>query len=301
MESIKKLAFGALIGSALILAGCDDSTDRQSVPSKVQVSKDGKSEEGGECAYLSPWGFPKYNPPQKGNFFLCHEGYALEFNGRSRTSMWSVERLKGTDLQGSIPVRDDFRPDPRLADGATVNDYANQPFAKGQLASPYNFVNNKKKMSFSYYLSNVVPQEPTNKAGIWTLLENNTRQWSKEFGEVYIMTGPIYYNGRPLGYIGEGGEVRLMNTEKGGQRGLDSVDRGRVAIPTHLYKIVYAPSINQAIAFVIPNIALNPSELPKYVVTVSTVEYYTGLTFLPQLSNSATIKNQIPLWNMRLQ
>lgn len=301
MERMKNLTFCAIISSVFFMAGCDDSTDRQPVPTQVQVAKDGKVNEGGDCATLSPWGFPKYNPPQKGNFFLCHDGYAIEFNGRSRTSMWAVEHLKGSDLQGSIPVRDDFRPDPKLADGATIKDYTNQPFAKGQLASPYDFVNNKKKLSLSYYLSNVVPQEPTNKAGIWTLLENNTRQWSKDYGQVYVITGPVYYQGSPLGYIGNGGEVRLMNTEQGGRRGLDSVDKGRVAIPTHLYKIVYAPEINQAIAFVVPNIALNPADLPKYVVTVSTVEYYTGLNFFPQLNNGSTIKNQIPLWNIRLQ
>lgn len=302
---MNKIALLSIFITPLFLVGCDDSTDRVPVPQKVSYSAQDGADNNTPCGEFAPWGFPQFNPPQLRTFFLCHDGggKATEFNAKSRTPMWVAEHLVGKALIGGTNIEPDFRVDTRLADGPKPADYAKtNKFIPGQLAPSADFPNSKKQQSLAYYLSNTVPQDPANNKGIWRLLENNTRQWAVQYDHVYVVSGPVFYNGVPMGYIGSDGEVRLMNTKEGGRRGLEDAEAGRVAIPTHLYKIIYAPKINQMIAFLIPNSPLNPADLGKYVVPVSTVEFYTGLKFFPQLpaDTQQKIKNQIPLWNLKM-
>ena len=58
----------------------------------------------------------------------------------------------------------------------------------------------------------------------------------------------------------------------------------KVAIPTHLYKIIYDPVTVEAIAFIMPNIKLKSSDMPRYVVTIREIEEKTGLNFLSKLN-----------------
>lgn len=301
----KKTVLLATLASVLFLNGCDDSTDRVAVPQKVTSVAQGADNDT-PCGEFAPWGFPRFTPAQARTFFICHDGgpFAMEFNGKSRTPMWVSEHIVGSSLIGGSLISPDIRLDTRLADGPRPNDYAKtDQFSPGQMASAANYPNSKKKQSLSYYLSNTVPLNASNDVGIWRLLENNTRKWAVKYKQVYVVSGPVFYNGTPMGFIGTDGEVRLMNTKEGGNRGLEEAESGRVAIPTHVYKVIYAPQINQMIAFLIPNTALNPRDLAKYRVPVSTVEYYTGLKFFPQMpaKTQVQLKNQIPLWDVSVQ
>jgi len=54
-------------------------------------------------------------------------------------------------------------------------------------------------------------------------------------------------------------------------------------VPTHLYKIIYDPQREEAIAFIMPNEKLNTEDMPNYIVTIRSVEQKTGLDFLSDL------------------
>ncbi len=56
-----------------------------------------------------------------------------------------------------------------------------------------------------------------------------------------------------------------------------------MAVPSHLYKIVYDPHKAEAIAFIMPNQKLDTADMPKYIVTIRDVEKKTGLDFLSSL------------------
>lgn len=56
-----------------------------------------------------------------------------------------------------------------------------------------------------------------------------------------------------------------------------------MAVPTHLYKIVYDPIQVEAIAFIMPNEKLDSKDMPKYIVTIRDVEAKTGLNFLSKI------------------
>jgi len=54
-------------------------------------------------------------------------------------------------------------------------------------------------------------------------------------------------------------------------------------VPSFIYKIVIDPKRNAAIAFVFPNIKLDPKEIENYVVPISDIEKYTGINFSPMI------------------
>lgn len=56
-----------------------------------------------------------------------------------------------------------------------------------------------------------------------------------------------------------------------------TIGKNKVAVPSRLYKIVYDPGRQEAIAFIMPNKALETEDLPLYIVTVRDVEEKTGL------------------------
>jgi endonuclease G len=131
------------------------------------------------------------------------------------------------------------------------------------MAPSADFAYDAQAMKESYYLSNMVPQNPNMNQHIWKGLEEKVRQWAIDRGELYIYTGPIYKEDE-----------------------IDTIGDNQVCIPTHIYKIVYDPQKVEAIAFIMPNEPLEPSEMGNYIVTVRDVEEQTGLDFLKSLKNS---------------
>ena len=128
----------------------------------------------------------------------------------------------------------------------------------------------------SYYLSNIVPQQPDNNGGIWLLLENYTDIWLKATGELYIVTGPIY---------------DYKNTKH------QEVGRNKVWAPAALFKIIYAPSKQQVLSFIIPNQSIDPAKLPSYLTSINDVNSSTGLNLFSDLP--LALKAEVPtvLWS----
>jgi endonuclease G, mitochondrial len=96
--------------------------------------------------------------------------------------------------------------------------------------------------------------------GIWKDLEEYVRSWAISHSELFVFTGPICYGG----------------VEK-------TVGAGRVAVPSHIYKIIFDPQRREVIAFGMPNAALNPNDMPVYIVSIRDIEAWTGLNFLSEL------------------
>ena len=219
------------------------------------------------CSDKVVGGFPLYPTPQANDWFICHEGYALEYNSRSRTPVWVAEHLTADNLRTKNAVRqNDFRPDPtiNLNQEATLQDFQHSGFDRGHMAPAEDFRGSIRKMSESFYLANMVPQDPDNNRGIWERLERNVRRWAMQRGQLYVFTGPIFFNGLPRGWIGS----RLAP----------------VAVPTHLYKIIFAPKTNEIICFIIPNTPQPLNALEKYGAHLGDIERLTGLNFFPAFS-----------------
>lgn len=194
--------------------------------------------------------------------------HLLAHSPEYKTPLWVIERLTAEKANGSAAKRESvrFQADPDLAKGerAELADYKGSGYDRGHMAPAADMKWGLQAMKECFYLSNMVPQVGVGmNQGIWKDLEENVRTWAINRGELYIFTGPIYGSG-------------IKKT----------IGKNGVAIPTHLYKIVYDPDKNEAIAFLIPNEKLKSSDMPKYIVTIRDVEEKTGLDFLSNLEKS---------------
>lgn len=295
--------FSSLIVASIMLVGCDKVDDIPAVPTPpAVVINNGQVEKGGACAKLAPWGYPQYNPKQDANQFVCHDGYAFEYNPRSKTSMWVVQHITSDNLNKAIAKNtNDFRPDPALREevSAELIDYQTDKYAKMQLASPEDFINSKKQTSQSFYLTNIIPVNPYTANDTWKVLNQNVRQWAKDYGEVYVISGPLYLQGKSLDTIGRRTKTALIAEQHNAYIG--DAEQGSIQVPTHLFKVILAPKIKQAKAFIIPNQPTTAAYLPQFAVTMGTVQMYTGLNFFPQIPQplKGQLENSMAQWPLK--
>lgn len=193
-----------------------------------------------------------------------HTGYTLNYDEQFEQADWVIYVLTAGHLKGDAPRRDEFRQDPAVKTGsANPKDYRGSGYDRGHLAPAGDMKWSPKAMSESFYMSNMSPQKHEFNSGIWENLESQVREWARENGEVYVVTGPVL-------------KVNLPR-----------IGINRVAVPKYYYKIIldYKQPEYKAIAFIIPNRAA-AFPLQNYVVTVDSVEHLTGIDFFPALPDS---------------
>ena len=202
-------------------------------------------------------------PGQQGEL-LCRKGLLLAHSPDNKTPIWVIEHLTTEKASGTLPRYNKFQPDPDLDEGdrAELADYKGSGYDRGHMAPSADMRWDQQAMEECFYLSNMVPQVGKGmNQGIWKNLEEFVRDWTVERGELFIFTGPIYKNG-----------VQKI------------IGKDKVAVPSHLYKIVYDPYKAEALAFLMPNAKLNSVDLPKYIVSIRDIEKETGLNFLSNLN-----------------
>ncbi|CAH7218635.1 exported hypothetical protein [Vibrio chagasii] len=119
---------------------------------------------------------------------------------------------------------------------------------------------------------NAVPQRAKFNEGIWLDLEYITSAWAQEYGKLWVVTGPIYIDGMPSGYIGEENEFK-------------------VAIPDALFKVVIRELTEgkpEVLAFIYPQVGAGyyngTYQHFRYLTTIDEIEVMSGLSFLNNLS-----------------
>lgn len=122
---------------------------------------------------------------------------------------------------------------------------------------------NRAAMNQTFLLTNICPQAGKLNSGGWNSLENKCRSWAGRFGDIYIVSGPIY----------EGGRVRRTFGDS------------KVAVPDAFFKVVLCTNGRpKAIGFIYPNDDESHS-MADMVCSVDHVEKVTGIDFFPSLPN----------------
>ena len=123
----------------------------------------------------------------------------------------------------------------------------------------------------SHTLLNACPQKSKLSRGIWLDLGRMIADWADDFGPLWVITGPVIYNNKPLIWLGQDGEVP-------------------VAIPNAFFKIVVRirDGRPQVLAFIYPQegIAYKRTggyDHTPYLTSVDTIEALTGLNFFPDV------------------
>lgn len=223
--------------------------------------------------------YAKLGVPGQDGTLLCRKGYLLAYDPGRKTPIWVAEHLTSEKADASMARSNNFAPDPDLEEGerAELADYKGSGYDRGHMAPAGDMRWDQQAMTESFFLSNMVPQVGKRmNQGIWKDLEEKVRHWAITRGEIYIYTGPIYE---------EPSEV---------------IGANKVAVPSHLYKIIYDPVQVEAIAFIMPNQKLKASDMPTYTVPIREVEGRSGLNFLSklkkQVQDSVEVEKAAGLW-----
>jgi endonuclease G, mitochondrial len=208
-----------------------------------------------QCPQFTANGTPHYIV-KAGDQELCRANYAVLHRCATKTPMAVFEHLTAADITGPAKRLNNFHEDPQVAVEcrSTLKDYSGAPYDKGHMSPAGNNTVNAQIMTESFLLSNMVPQNPNNNRDIWRELESWERSWVLKGGDFYIISGPIYDPGYKT--IGNG-----------------------VGVPTRLFKIIHDKNSNKTMAYMMPNIPLPVTDLPKYQTTVSAIEQATGMNF----------------------
>ncbi len=196
---------------------------------------------------------------------LCMDGFAVMYSGVSRTPLWSAEYLTRARLNQAkeIDREDSFHEESRLPElaRASLNDYSGSGYDRGHLAPNADMATRSQQYD-SFSLANIAPQSPRNNRYIWRNIESATRYLTQQYGEVYTITGVAFTNKK----------TKRLN--------------GQVLVPSHFFKAVYIPAIDQAGVYYAPN---DESERIE-VISLNELTEQIGVDVLPVLTSD--VKSQ---------
>lgn len=166
---------------------------------------------------------------------------------------FAADRVKGTyifdsDIDGPRP---DFSDWDELPDGMSHG----HPAADCKTS--------KAAMNQSFLLTNMCVQAEKLNSGSWNRLEMKCRDLAEKYGCIYIVTGPVFNNGKISATMG----------------------KNKVAIPDAFFKVILCLNGEpKAIGFVYEN-NNEKHNMEDAVRTIDAVEQLTGIDFFPLLPN----------------
>ncbi|MFE1602475.1 DNA/RNA non-specific endonuclease [Methylobacterium sp. ID0610] len=193
---------------------------------------------------------------------LCYRAFAVLHSGLSRTPLYAAERLDRARIEAARRVDrvDAFHEEVRLpATGrADLSDYGGSGYDRGHLA-PSGDMPDPASQAESFSLANIVPQNPDLNRTLWAGIESAVRALAVERGELYVVTGPVF----------EGGNIQAL--------------KGRVLVPTRLFKAVYDPRRGEAGVY----LARNAADAGWETVSPAQLAALAGIVVFPSLPETA--------------
>ncbi|MBP3956640.1 DNA/RNA non-specific endonuclease [Gemmata sp. G18] len=229
----------------------------------------------------------KHDPASREAYLIERPQYVLSYNDATRNPNWVCWNLSAGDI-GTAERDTSFEPDPDLPKDfyrVKPSDYTASGFDRGHMCASKDRSNSKEDNEILFYMTNIVPQAPSNNQKGWRLLEEHCRSLAKKGDELHIACGPH----------GQGGfgkdDVKHLTIGKAHP----------IAVPESVWKVVMVlpnktavPNTDtQVFAVWMPNDQTVGSDWKKYVVPVSTVEQRTGYKFFPLVPDDVAgpIKN----------
>lgn len=230
----------------------------------IPPSEDETAQEGGDAIFT--------HSNFKGKTYR-HKNYSLSYSEEDEQAEWVAYELTREEVNGKLERKEGFDEDPAITTkSASPSDYQNSGYDRGHLAPAADMKFDETAMEECFYMSNVSPQVKEFNNGVWNDLEMQTRAWTRKYGTIYVVTGPV-----------------LPKDSKNARKMYASV-RGKdyktnVTVPSHFYKILFdftKKGKEKMLAFVIPN---QDTHMPftTFVTSVDEVEKVTGIDFFTNL------------------
>lgn len=212
------------------------------------------------CPQHFAGGLPPVHPKAPKLRELCFNDFAVLHSGNTKTPVYVAQRLNRQMLQDGQAIKrsDKFYSDARLpaSERAELDDYKGSGWSRGHMA-PAGDMSTAEGKAQSFSLANMVPQDAKQNGGPWAKVEEDTRKYvMRARGDVYVITGPVF------------------------EPGAKTIGAGRVAVPSHVFKLVYDPSTGKSWAHWQQN---SPEAQVGRPISYQEVVQRTGMELLPGL------------------
>jgi endonuclease G len=205
----------------------------------------------------------------RSEIILRRVGYTASYNKDLLIPNWVAWHLTADHCSGPAKRKgiefheDEDVPAPRV----DTYDYMRSGYDRGHLCPAGDNKWSVEAMEQSFLMTNICPQSHGLNVGDWNEMENQCRKWAEEYGDIYIVAGPILYRGKHK-RIGE----------------------HKVTVPEAFFKVVLCMRDEpKAIGFIYKN---EDGNRPKgdYVNSVDQVERITGIDFFAALPDKVEKK-----------
>jgi endonuclease G, mitochondrial len=203
-----------------------------------------------------------YFPESKGEIVI-HTYYSLSYIEKYEQPEWVCYPLsKQILMRPNFPRSDWFNEDPKVSTGSAKHfQYKGSGYTRGHLAPAADMSFDKQAMEECFYMSNMSPQLRGVNNGIWRELEEQTRDWTYQNKEVYIVSGPHFNS-----------NVKYFKKHK-------------IAIPDGFFKVILdleGPE-KKGLAFYIPH-EVSDRPLQDYAMSIDELEKLLNINLFAGLN-----------------
>ena len=201
---------------------------------------------------------------------LQRMGYTVSYNPETKIPNWVAWHLTAEHADGEVRrfsggyFEDVDVPKPR----ATQDDYYGSEWSHGHMCPAGDNKWDRKAMKETFLLTNMCPQDRGLNSGLWNRIEMDCRRWAREYGDVYIVCGPVLLNGEH-----------------------ETIGENRVVVPEAFFKVILClQGTPKAIGYIVRN-SEGKKRRDQFINSVDEVERITGMDFFPALPDS--IENKV--------
>lgn len=212
-----------------------------------------------------------------------YQGFTSCYNSKTLIPDWVAYELTNEETYGEATrVDKSFGMDMSFRGRqARREDYTRSGWTKGHMAPAGDFFWSDDAMAETFYFQNICPQREELNNKDWQYLEKQVRRWAREYGKVWVVSGPIIGENR-YGTIGE----------------------DKVVVPDAFFKAVMVHDGNryQSIAFIMGNDA-ERYWLSDCALSVDALETLLGYDFYPALPDdveeAAESRYDFSVWGIK--
>lgn len=226
-----------------------------------------------EDEYRGPWstlsniGYPIISDTIP-SLLLERYCYSVSYNKFTRQPNWVMWQLIGEHvMKRKDGVWNEYREDSDLPSEirSTLDDYASSGYDRGHMCPGGDCNWDDEGRDETFLLSNMCPQNSNLNRGDWKEIEIACRKWAKQYENIYIVCGPIFFKSQEHEKIGP----------------------HKIPVPEAFFKVILCveSSNPKGIGFICRNTDGNRKK-DFYVNSIRQVERVIGYKFFPNLNDS---------------